>query len=41
MPLKSLVNEGVVEVCIAVQRDKKQAYHMSRLSKVIPSIRAC
>lgn len=37
-PLKSLVDEGKVEVCIAVQRDKKQASHMSRLSKVIPSI---
>ena len=37
-PLKSLVDEGKVEVCIAVQRDKKQASYLTRLSKVIPSI---
>ena len=37
-PLKSLVDEGKVEVCIAVQRDKKQASNLSRLSKAIPSI---
>ncbi|MGP4971827.1 glucosamine inositolphosphorylceramide transferase family protein [Psychrobacter aquimaris] len=38
MPLKSLIDEGVVEVCIAVQQDKKQKSNISRLSKIIPSI---
>ena len=38
MPLKSLIDEGVVEVCIAVQLDKKQKLNVSRLSMIIPSI---
>lgn len=36
MPLKSLVDEGVVEVCIAVKRSTKKESDTSCLSKVIP-----
>ena len=37
-PLKILVDEGIVEVCIAIQRDKKQKSNISCVSKIIPSI---
>lgn len=37
MPLKSLVDEGIVEVCIAVQRQEKQKSKISRISKLIPA----
>lgn len=38
MPLKSLVDEGMVEVCIAIQRSAEHQANPSHISKVIPSI---
>lgn len=37
-PLKFLVDEGIVEVCIAVQRSIKQKSNISRAAEVIPFI---
>lgn len=37
-PLKFLVDEGIVEVCIAVQRSTKQKSNISRVAEVIPFI---
>ncbi|MGP4846915.1 hypothetical protein ACTXGQ_22595, partial [Marinobacter sp. 1Y8] len=38
MPLKSLVDEGIVEVCIAIQRSAEHQSNPSHISKIIPSI---
>ena len=38
MPLKSLVDEGIIEICVAVQRSTKNQSNFSRISRIMPTI---